>query len=79
MTRGRDDADEAEVEETSEDRRADEAPVPSDEDLRALVNEEGGKWICGGRDRGEINRAGDRQRRRCDGCHLRRRSGCCRL
>jgi hypothetical protein len=37
---------EAEGEETAEDRRADEALVPGDEDLRALVDQEGGKWIC---------------------------------
>jgi hypothetical protein len=46
MTRGRDDAGENEDEETAEDHGANEALVPSDEDLHTLVDEEGGKWIC---------------------------------
>jgi hypothetical protein len=46
MTRGRDDTGENEDEETAEDHGANEALVPSDEDLHTLVDEEGGKWIC---------------------------------
>jgi hypothetical protein len=46
LTCGRDNIIEAEREETTEDHGANEAPVPGDEDLHALVDEEGGKWIC---------------------------------